>query len=67
MTNKDTVDELVKANATMTKAIATLTDTNARLTKKVEAQVADLQKRQSGHRRLPSTSSKDASIAWQEP
>ena len=31
----------------MTKAIATLTDTNARLTKKVEAQAAELQKRQS--------------------
>ena len=44
MTNKDTVDELVKANATMNKAIATVTDTNARLTKKVEAQAVELQK-----------------------
>ena len=40
MTNKDTVDELVKTNATMIKAIATLTKTNDRLTKKVEAQAA---------------------------
>ena len=47
MTNKDTVDELVKANSAMTKSIGILTDTNARLTKKVEAQAAELQKRQS--------------------
>ena len=48
MTVKDTLDELVKANATLAKAIAALTETNSRLAKKVEHQEADLKNRGGG-------------------
>ena len=42
VTSKGTLDELVKSNATLAKAIATLTENNSRLSKKVEHQVVEL-------------------------
>ena len=45
MTGNDTLDELVKANATLAKAIAALTETNSHPAKKVEHQAAELKKR----------------------
>ena len=48
MTGKEMLDELVKSNATLTKAIAAFTETNSRLTKKVENQAAELKKRGGG-------------------
>ena len=37
VTGKETLDELVKSNASLTKKVATLTNSNSCLTKKVEA------------------------------
>ena len=48
MTGKDTLDKLVKANATHAKAIAALTKTNSRLAKKFEHQAAEFKKRGGG-------------------
>ena len=48
VTGKDTLDKLVKANATHAKAIAALTKTNSRLAKKFEHQAAELKKRGGG-------------------
>ena len=48
MTIKDTLEELVKANATLAKAISVLTETNSRLAKKVGHQTAELKKRGGG-------------------
>ena len=45
MNGKETLDELVKSNATLATAIAALIETNSRLAKKVEHQAADLKKR----------------------
>ena len=41
VTEKDTMEKLVKTNATLAKAIAALTETNSRLANKVEHQVAE--------------------------
>ena len=48
VTGKYTLDELLKTNATLAKAIASLTETNSRLAKKVEHQAAELKKRGGG-------------------
>ena len=48
VTGKDTLDELVKANATLAKAITALTETSSRLATKVEHQAAELKKRRGG-------------------
>ena len=45
VTGKETLDELVKDNANLAKAITSLTETNSRLAKKVEHQAAELKKR----------------------
>ena len=44
VTGKDTLEKLVKANATLAKAIAVLTETNSRLAKKVKHQAVELNK-----------------------
>ena len=46
--SKETLDELVKSNATLSKAIAALTETNSRLAKKVENQAAEFKNRGGG-------------------
>ena len=48
VTGKDTLDELVKSNATLTKSIAAFTETNSRLAKKVEHQATELKNRGGG-------------------
>ena len=48
VTSKDTLDELVKSNATLAKVIAALTETNSCLAKKVEHQAAELKNREGG-------------------
>ena len=48
VTGKETMDGLVKSEATLAKAIADLTETNSRLAKKVEHQTAELKKRGGG-------------------
>ena len=48
VTGKDTLDELVKSNMTLSKAIADLTETNSRLAKKFEHQAAEFKKRGGG-------------------
>ena len=48
VTGKDTLDELVKGNATLAKSIAALTETNSRLAKKVEHQAAEFKNRGGG-------------------
>ena len=44
VTGKDTMDELVKSNATLAKSIAAFTETNSRLAKKVKHTAAKLKK-----------------------
>ena len=48
MTGKGVLEELVKSNASLTITIATLADTNARLSKKVEMLTAALAKKGGG-------------------
>ena len=48
MIGKDILDELVKANATLSKSITALTETNSRLAKKIEHQAAEVKKRGGG-------------------
>ena len=48
VTGKDTLDELVKGNATLAKSIAALIETNSRLAKKVEHQAAEFKNRGGG-------------------
>ena len=48
VTGTETLDELVKSNATLSKSIAALTETNSRLAKKVENQAVELKKRGGG-------------------
>ena len=45
VTGKEVLDKLVKSNASITITIATLTDTNASLSKKVEMMTAALAKK----------------------
>ena len=53
MTGKGVLEELVKSNASLTITIATLTDTNARLAKKVETLTESLAKKGGGGVEVP--------------
>ena len=53
MTGKGVLEELVKSNASLTINIATLTDTNARLAKKVENLTDALAKKAGGGVEVP--------------
>ena len=54
MTGKGVLDELVKYNASLTITIATLTNTNTRLFKKVRILTADLANKGGGRGEVPS-------------
>ena len=54
MTGKRVLEKLVKSNASLAITIATLTNTNARLLKKVEMLKASLAKKVGGGGELPS-------------
>ena len=53
MTGKGVLEELVKSNASLTTTITTLTNTNARLAKKVETLTAALAKKEGGGVEVP--------------
>ena len=53
MTGKGVLEELVKSNASLTITIATLNDTNARLSKKVEMLTEALAKKGGGRVEVP--------------
>ena len=53
MTGKGVLEELVKSNASLTITIATLSDTNTRLSKKVETLTAALAKKRGGGGEMP--------------
>ena len=53
LTGKEVLDKLVKSNASLTITIATLTDRNSRLSKKVETLTAALAKKGGGRVEVP--------------
>ena len=53
MTGKGVLEELVKSNASLTITITTLTDTNTRLSKKVETLTVELAKKGEGGGEVP--------------